>query len=130
MSLTQKFSDAVAGCAVNITALRIGKRCPVLQCDPVCTKYGDAVRLTLREEGDDNILRVFLPRHYGSAMSDDMAGINGRRITYFLTRGLVLPRISLCYRWMSDPFRLSIAGFHRYEDLGQCLQRSEGVLLR
>ena len=86
MSLTQKFRDAVAGGAVNITALRIGTRYPVLQCDRVGTNYGDAVRLTLREEDDDNIVRVFLPRHYGSAMSEeDMAAINGKRISYFLT---------------------------------------------
>ena len=86
MSLTQKFRDAVAGGAVNITALRIGTRYPVLQCDRVGTKYGDAVRLTLREEDDDNIVRVFLPRHYGSAMSEeDMAAINDKRISYFLT---------------------------------------------
>ena len=32
--------------------------------------YGNALRLTLREEDDDNIVRVFLPRHYGSAMSE------------------------------------------------------------
>ena len=85
MSLTQKFRDAAAGGVVNITALRIGTRYPVLQCDRVSTKYGGAVRLTLREEDDDNIVRGFLPRHYGSAMSEeDMAAINGRRITYFL----------------------------------------------
>ena len=85
MSLTQKFRDAVAGGAVNITTLRIGTRYPVLQCDRVGTKYGDGVRLTLREEDDNNIVRVFLPRHYGSEMSeDDMAAINVRRITYFL----------------------------------------------
>ena len=86
MSLTQKFRDAVAVGAVNITALRIGTQYPVLQCDRVGTKYGDTVRLTLREEDENNIVRVFLPRHYGSVMSeDDMAAINGRRITYFLT---------------------------------------------
>ena len=86
MSLTQKFRDAVAGGAVNITALRIGTRYPVIYCERFSTKYGDAVRLTLREEDDANIVRVFLPRHYGSAMSEDeMAAINGQRIKYFLT---------------------------------------------
>ena len=67
MSLSQRFRQAVAGGAVNITALRIGTRYPVLHCDRVGTKYGDAVRLTLRE--DENIVRFFLPRHYGSAIS-------------------------------------------------------------
>ena len=83
MSLTQKFRDAVAGGGVNITALRIWTRYPVLQCGRPGTKYGDAVRLTLREENDDNIVRVFLPRHYSSAMSeDDMAAINDYVLPY------------------------------------------------
>ena len=78
MSLTEKFRDAVAVGAVNITALRIGTRYSVLQCDRVGRKYGDAVRLTLREEDDDKIVWVFLPRHYCSTMSeDDIAAING-----------------------------------------------------
>ena len=86
MSLTQRFRDALAGGAVNITALRIGTRYPVIHCDRVGTKYGDAVRLTLREEDDDNIVRVFLPRHYGSTISeDDVAAINNQRLKYFLT---------------------------------------------
>ena len=86
MSLTQRFRDAVAGGAVNITALHIGTRYPVMHCDRVSTKYGDAMRLTLREEDDDNIVRVFLPRHYGSAISDDdVAAINTQRHKYYLT---------------------------------------------
>ena len=86
MSLSQRFRDAVAGGAVNITALRIGTRYPVLHCHRVGANYGDAVRLTLREEEDDNIVRVFLPRHYGSAFSEkDVAAINTQPHKYFLT---------------------------------------------
>ncbi len=74
------------GDAVNITVLRIGTRYPVMHCDRVGTKYGDAVRLTLREEDNNNIVRVFLPRHYGSAFSeDDVAAINNQRHKYYLT---------------------------------------------
>ena len=48
-------------------------------------KYGDAVRLTLRKEEDDNIVRVFLPHHYGSAFSeDDVVSINTQQHKYFL----------------------------------------------
>ncbi len=86
MSLTQKFRDAVAGGAVNIRSLCIGKLHPVIHCDRVGTKYGDAVRLTLHEEDDHNIVRVFLPRHYGSAISEnDMCSVNSQRIKYYLT---------------------------------------------
>ena len=85
MSLSQRFRDAVAGVTFNITALRIGTLYPVLHWDRVGTKYGDAVRLTLHEE-DDNIVRVFLPRHYGSAISEeDVAAINTQRHNYVLT---------------------------------------------
>jgi hypothetical protein len=77
MSLTQKFRDAVLGVAINITSLCIDIRYHVLHCDRFGTKYGDAVRLTIREESEDNIVLVFLPCHYGSAISkEDMAAIN------------------------------------------------------
>ena len=57
-----------------------------MHCDRVGTNYGDAVRLTLREEDDDNIVRVLLPRHYSSAISeDDVAAINTQRHMYYLT---------------------------------------------
>ena len=54
---------------------------PLYHCDRIGTKYGDAVRLTLREEVNDNMVRVLLPRHYGSAISEaDMTAINSRQI--------------------------------------------------
>ena len=47
---------------------------------------GGAVRLTLREDADDNIIRVFLLRHYGAEITDeDMAAINNHTIQYYLT---------------------------------------------
>ena len=50
------------------------------------TKYGDAVRLTLREKDDDNLVRVFLTCHYRSAISEDyVAAINNQQIKYNLT---------------------------------------------
>ena len=86
MSLTQKFKDAVSGGAINITSLCIGTRYPVIHCDRIGTKYCDSLCLTIREEAEDNIVRVFLPRYYGSAISEeDMAAINSRRIMYYLT---------------------------------------------
>ena len=85
MLLSQRFRDAVAGGAVNITALRIGTRYRVMHCDHGGTNYGDAMRLKLREE-NDNIVRVFLPRHYGSAiLEDDVVAINTQRHKYYLT---------------------------------------------
>lgn len=61
-------------------------RYPVLHCDRLGTKYGDAVRLTFREEADDNIVRAFLPCHYGAAVTvDELAAINNERIIYILT---------------------------------------------
>ena len=86
MSLKQKFKDAVSGGAINITSHCIGTRYPVIRCDRIGRKYGDAVRLTIREEAEDDIVRVFLPRHYGSGISkEDKVAINNGRITYYLT---------------------------------------------
>ena len=85
MSLTQKLKDAVSGGTINITSLCIGTLYLVLHCDRIGTNYGD-VLLTIRDEAEYNIVRVFLPRHYGSAIYvDGMASINNRRITYYLT---------------------------------------------
>ena len=59
MSLTQKFKDAFSGSAVNVTALFIGTRYPVIHCERVDTKYGPSVRLTPREDAEANTIRVF-----------------------------------------------------------------------
>ena len=86
MSLTQKFKDAVSCAAIKVTALFTGTRYPVLHCERVDTKVGVAVRVTLREEADDNVFLVFLPRHYANTITDeDMAAINDRKIQYYLT---------------------------------------------
>ena len=45
-----------------------------------------AVRLTLREEADDNVFMVFLPRHYADTITDeDMVAINSHTVQYYLT---------------------------------------------
>ena len=86
MALLQKLKDAVSGAAVNVAALYTGTRYPVLHCERVDTKYGESVHLTLREEAEDNVIRVFLPRHYGATITDeDMAAINNHRIQYYLS---------------------------------------------
>ena len=81
MFLKQKLKYALSGAAVNVTALYVGTRYPVLHCEQVETKYGMSVRVTLREEADDNVIRVFLSRQYGTAITDeDMAAINSHTI--------------------------------------------------
>ncbi len=58
----------------------------MIHCERVDTKYGPSVRLTLREDAEDNMIRVFLPRHYGASITDtDVATINDRKIQYYLT---------------------------------------------
>ena len=43
------------------------------------------MRLTIREDAEDNIVPDFLPRHYGCTISEeDMAAINNRQIQYYL----------------------------------------------
>ena len=76
----------MSGAAVNVTALYTGTRYPVLHCERVESNYGEAVCLTLREEGDDNIIRLFLPRRYGATITDeDVAAINHHTSQYYLS---------------------------------------------
>ena len=86
MSPKQKFKDVVSGAAINVTALYTGTRYSVLHCERMDTRYGMALRVTLGEEADDNVIRVFLPRHYSTIITEeDMAAINDRKIQYYLT---------------------------------------------
>ena len=79
--MTQKFNDTIPGGAVNVTSLYMDTRYPLLHCERIGKKYGEAVRLNLREEAEDNGIRVLLPWHYGMTITDDdMAVINGRQI--------------------------------------------------
>jgi hypothetical protein len=86
MALTQKFKTAVSGAGVKVTALYTGTRCPVLHCERVDTKYVESVHLIPREDAEDNVKRVFLPRQYGAAISDEaMAAINNHTIQYYFS---------------------------------------------
>ena len=89
----------------------MGTRYSVLQCERVDTKYGASVCLTRREDPEDNVIRVFLQRHYGAAITDeDMAAINARTIQYYLTyKGRVQPPTALCCTWMYSTHHLSIS---------------------
>jgi hypothetical protein len=69
MALTQKFRDAVSVAAVNVSSLYMDARYPVLHAERVETKYGPSIRLTIRE-GEDNIIKVFLPRRYSEVFTD------------------------------------------------------------
>ena len=85
MALSQRFRDAVSGSAVNVSALDINRRYPVVYCERVETKYGPAICLSVREE-DANIVKVFLPRRYGDTFTDeDVSAINERSVQYFLS---------------------------------------------
>ena len=85
MALSQRFRDAVSGSAVNVSALDMNRRYPVVYCERVETKYGSAVCLAVREE-DANIVKVFLPRRYGDAFTDqDVSAINERSVQYYLS---------------------------------------------
>ena len=86
MALSKKFKESESGRAVNVTALYTGTRYPVLHCERMETKYGEVVRLTLREEAHDIIIRVFLPLRYGATiMDEDVAAINDQKIQYYLS---------------------------------------------
>jgi hypothetical protein len=85
MALTHKFGDAVSGAAVNISSLYMDTRYPVLHAERVETKYGLSIGLTIRE-GEDNSVKVFLPRRYSAVFWDeDVAVMNEQTVQYYLT---------------------------------------------
>ena len=84
MALSQKFRDALSGPAVNVSALDMNRRYPVVYCERVETMYGPAVCLAVREE-DANSMKV-LPRRYGDTFTDeDVSAINERSVQYCLS---------------------------------------------
>ena len=123
MSQTQKFKDTVSGGAINNITL-LGTLYSVILCDRIDTNYGDAVRLTIREEVEDNIVRVFCyvtmaPRFRRRTW---LLSITDGICTALRTRGIVHPQISLFYRWTSDTCRLCIAELIHLKDLGPSLR--------
>lgn len=86
MPLTQKFKYTVFGAVVKVTSLYMGTRYPVLHCEHTDTKYGESIRLTIREEAEDNVTLVFLPRRYSRTFTDDnITVINNGQIQYYIS---------------------------------------------
>ena len=110
------------GAAIKVTALYVGTRYPVLQCERLETKYGEAACLTLRDEAEDNVIRVFLPRQYGATITDeDMAAINDHTIQYYLSfKGYIvtsnLPMLQIVIRAVSLNYRIITS----HESHGAC----------
>jgi hypothetical protein len=124
MSLTQKFKDAFSGTAVHVTALFIGTRYLGIHCERVDTKFGPSVRLILLEDAEDNMIRVFLPRHYGASITDNyIPTTNYRKIQYYLTyKGKSAttnrPVLQMDLKY-STPLYFTLINSHA--DLGKCL---------
>ena len=83
MDLAKKFEDATASasCAsVNISTSILNRPYPIVRAKRITTKFGSTVMLSIRDT-DEQLLQIFLPKRYASAVSDDdISKINSRSI--------------------------------------------------
>jgi len=69
----------------KFTSLKIGTPYPIELAERVQTKYGEAILVTLRAESQHIFVKVFLPRRYGSLLSDDdVSAINDKTVSLSL----------------------------------------------
>ena len=56
---------------------------PIERADKVSTRFGDTVLLAIRD-GEDRLLKLFLPQRYGAAFKEDLQAINDGAIHWNL----------------------------------------------
>jgi hypothetical protein len=89
MDLAQKFETASATAVLSIDSLDVGLKYPIVLAAKVKTRYGPSIVLTLRDDEESKVLKVFLPSGYYSLFSDaDIDVINSQSVKYsFVYRG-------------------------------------------
>jgi hypothetical protein len=84
MDLAQKFETTCAPNVLSIDSLDVGLKYPILLAARVKTRYGPSIVLTLRNEEEGGIAKVFLPNRYDSLFSDtDIDVIISQTVQYF-----------------------------------------------
>jgi hypothetical protein len=86
----KKFEATCATDLISINSLDVGLKYPILLAARVKTRYGPRIVLTLRDDEEAGIAKVFLPARYYSLFSDsDIDAINSQTVQYyFVYRGL------------------------------------------
>jgi hypothetical protein len=89
MDLAQKFETASVTDVLIIDSLDVGLQYPIVLAAKVKTRFGPSIVLTLRDDEESKVLKVFLPSRYYSLFSDvDIDVINSQTVHYsFVYRG-------------------------------------------
>ena len=75
MALAQRFNEVTTD-ITHISELEVFRPYPIERSDKVTTRFGDTVLLATRD-GDDRLLKLFLPQRYGAAFKEeDLHAIN------------------------------------------------------
>ena len=80
MDLKHRFVEADVCDVIKVSEMQDGRKYPITRARRMDTKYGESVLLTIL--GDDgNSVRVFLPKRYTAAITDDDIDlINSKRV--------------------------------------------------
>jgi len=68
MALAQRFNEVTTD-ITHISELEVFRAYSIERADKVTTRYGDTVLLAIRD-GEDRLLKLFLPQRYGAAFKD------------------------------------------------------------
>jgi hypothetical protein len=86
MDLTKKFQRVTSYNTVNVSSLDVNRKYPIIHAERIVTKFGPTVLMTLADEPDRTV-KVFIPKRYGSEISDvDIADINSTKVSLYVIR--------------------------------------------
>jgi len=98
MGLDRKFQDATSCHSVKRSSLEVDCKYPITRAERSVTKFGPTVLMSIRDVPLHTV-KVFMPKHYGSAFSDaDVEDINTEKchyISFTKERVIKLNRTSL-----------------------------------
>jgi hypothetical protein len=89
MHLAHKFETASATHVLSIDQLDVGLKYPIMLAAKSKTRYGPSIVLTLRDDEESKVVKVFLPSRFYSLFSDaDIEVINSQTVQYsFVYKG-------------------------------------------
>ena len=80
MELSRKIQELDSCYSMKLSSLQVDRKYPTTHAERIGTRFGPAVVLAIRDE-PDRILKVFMPRRFYSAFTDqDIEDINLSRV--------------------------------------------------
>jgi hypothetical protein len=79
MSLNKKFQEAASSYAIKISTMEVDRKYQITHAKRMVTKYGPTVLIGINDS-EYNIVKVFMPKRYGSIFTDDdMNSMNSQK---------------------------------------------------